>query len=220
MNCLGKGNYGYFIAMLFNLSTMLTYGAWLAYGILAQFLQNGSLDQASGQAAIKYWSTELNWSEYFGAWNWALAHDVRIGAVGLLALLTAPLGWGLFLYHVYLIWVGMTTNESSKWEDWKDAIQAGLVFRSEKPSPPISGTRIYLDIEPIVPWPAFSNQQLLRCEDGRCPDGFATANGDSEVSDHGMGHEPRWKKVQSMQEVENLYDLGFWDNLKDILPST
>lgn len=220
MNCLGKGNYGYFVAMLFTLSTMLTYGARLAYGILTQFMQESHWDQPEEQHATKYWSTGTTWSQYFGMWSWALAQDVRIGAVGLLALLTAPLGWGLFLYHVYLIWAGMTTNESSKWEDWKDAVHDGHVFRTENAAILDSDQGRNLEIEPIVQWPAFSNQQVMRCEDRRPPDGHGMVDADlaevAAMTPH--ARKARWRKVNSMQEVENLYDLGFWDNLRDTMP--
>ena len=222
MNCLGKGNYGYFIGMLLSLSIMLAYGAWLAYGILTQFLQESGLDPSEHRGASEHWATETTWSQYLEMWNWALAQDLRIGAVGLLALLTAPLGWGLFLYHIYLIWAGMTTNESSKWEDWKDAVQDGIVFRTER-SPSQSGDKLVDSVtEPMLQWPAFSNQEVLQCEDGRPPDGH-TAQQDDNSEDttmgHSLKHEVRWKKVHSLREVENVYDLGFWDNLMDIFPS-
>ena len=116
----------------------------------------------------------------------------------------------------------MTTNESSKWEDWKDAIEDGLVFRSEKDPSPTNNDGKDLDSNPVVSWPAFSNQQLIRCEDGRSPDGHGTEDGncgDSATMAPRMRRELRWKRVRGMQEVENLYDLGFWDNLRDILPS-
>ena len=219
MNCLGKGNYGYFVAMLLSLSTMLTYGAWLAYCLLDGLLQESSSGQSGGRFDTVRWSSGTRWSQYFAMWSWALAQDIRIGAIGLLALLTAPLGWGLFWYHIYLIWAGMTTNESSKWEDWKDAVRDGLVFRSEKKAN-LARERVFIsEIEPTVQWPAFSNQQLLRCEDGRSPDNHIAEDSEPTACDNGTGQAPLWKKVYSLQEVENLYDLGFWDNFKDILPS-
>lgn len=147
--------------------------------------------------------------------------EVRIGAVGMLALLTAPLGWGLFLYHMYLIWAGMTTNESSKWEDWKDAVHDGLVFRREKPAALSTGIVTDQEIEPIVQWPAFSDQQLTTCEEGSPLDGHEMDGGTlgkATAASLNM-RRSRWEKVHSMQEVENLYDLGFWDNLRDVLPS-
>lgn len=220
MNCLGKGNYGYFVAMLLSVSTMLAYGAWLGYGILTKFLQEYAIKESDGNATSKHWSIGTTWSEYASLWSWALAQDVRIGAVGLLALLTAPLGWALFLYHIYLIWAGMTTNESSKWEDWKDDVQDGLVWRREKAQRASGNVESDSTVDPIVQWPAFSNQQLLRCEDGRSPvDHDVEQDHRDNFAHPAASQERRWKKVESMREVENLYDLGFWDNLRDVFPS-
>ena len=115
MNCVGKGNYGYFIALLFSLSVMLTYGAYLGYSILDTILQRIST-QASGKYARHHWSTGQNWSQYGSMWAYGLALDNRVGGIGLLAMFTAPMAWGFFAYHMYLIWAGMTTNESSKWK--------------------------------------------------------------------------------------------------------
>ena len=34
------------------------------------------------------------------------------------------------MYHGYLIWAGMTTNESSKWSDFKEDVGDGYVYRA------------------------------------------------------------------------------------------
>ncbi|KAI2478336.1 Palmitoyltransferase [Pyrenophora tritici-repentis] len=38
----------------------------------------------------------------------------------------------LFGYHIYLIWAGMTTNESGKWSDWSDDMVEGVVFLGQR----------------------------------------------------------------------------------------
>lgn len=115
----------------------------------------------------------------------------------MLATLTAPLAWGFFIYHVYLIWAGMTTNESSKWADYRDYIADGLVFRCERDAKGASNS--HLEFE-NVDWPVSSTQQLVVCEDGQPPSADET-----------------WRKLRDLSEADNLYDLGFWDNLIDIL---
>jgi hypothetical protein len=42
----------------------------------------------------------------------------------------APLGAGFLIYHIYLLWIGATTNETAKWADWREDIADGLVFRA------------------------------------------------------------------------------------------
>ncbi|KAK6597533.1 palmitoyltransferase swf1 [Botrytis cinerea] len=60
-----------------------------------------------------------------------------------------------------------------------------------------------LRIEPAwTHWPAESQQIVLRTADGQDPVG-------------GIG-EGEWKRVWGLGDVENLYDIGFLDNLKDV----
>ena len=217
MNCVGKGNYGYFIALLFSLSVMLTYGAYLGYYILDTVLQRISA-RASGNYARHHWSTGQTWSQYSSMWAYGLALDNRVGGIGLLAMFTAPMAWGFFAYHMYLIWAGMTTNESSKWEDWKYMISLGTVFKSENPSSEIMDSTRNEEYEPHAAWPASSQQVIEICEDGNMPQvshGYKMKKSDAQ----GLESAPRWKEVEGLHQVENLYDLGFWDNLRDVLPS-
>ena len=68
------------------------------------------------------------WIMYFNIWAIVIQMDSRIGTVTLLMLMTAPLAMAFLVYHTYLIWAGMTTNESAKWSDWKDDVEDGFVF--------------------------------------------------------------------------------------------
>jgi hypothetical protein len=54
-----------------------------------------------------------------------------VGATTLLMTMCAPLSAGFLVYHVYLLWIGATTNETSKWADFKEDVADGLVFRAE-----------------------------------------------------------------------------------------
>lgn len=202
MNCIGSGNYRYFLGMLFSLSATLIYGAYLTYILLDQRLQDSLVPQKNRMDPGRHWSTDRTRSQRFENWTWVFANDLRIGSVGLLATFTAPLALGLFLYHVYLIWAGMTTNESFKWDDWKEDIADGLVYKRQELAAPSIAARD----DPQVDWPALSNQRL-----------FNRAHHHSVGVPHGCDpHDTGWKRVQGLQEVENIYDLGFVKNLKDV----
>ena len=221
MNCLGRGNYAFFVAMLLSISVMLSYGAYLAFIILTRFLQKSTLGRSGDDTVKSHWSLGIGWTVYFNAWSWAIAEDIRIGAVGLLAMLTAPLGWGLFLYHIYLIWAGMTTNESSKWAEWKDDIADGLVYKRNDDAMLTRQHRPNDNIEPIVDWPARSKQLVIRSRNGQPPTstGKYDSQGDALPSNgSSVQRSHQWKRVQGLHEIENLYDLGFWGNLRGILP--
>lgn len=217
MNCIGKSNYAYFIGMLLSLGLLLAYGGYLAYLLLTESLehQTSMLDQNTLNR--EHWSVGLSWERYFDLWLWAIGEDIRIGGVGLLAGLTAPLAWGLFWYHVYLIWAGMTTNESSKWADLKDDIADGFIYESKRQPGNSNGRPSRSEVK-TIDWPISNDQWLVRCEDGQPPDDEVDIYA-GPTSTRPTLRKPRWKRLQSLNEVHNLYDLGFWRNLADILPT-
>jgi palmitoyltransferase len=126
----------------------------------------------------------------------------------LLAVMSFPLAVGFLVYHVYLIWAGMTTNESAKWSDWKEDILDGVVYRARVAE---------------VMWPRAARARwwLVRMNDGRQPTVKTKVNesrggaGADEGVDYNEVPDERWERVHSLSEVENVYDLGFWGNLRD-----
>lgn len=212
-NCLGRGNYQYFLGLLLTLGALEIYGAYLAYYILRPFLKTQSTAPVLSQ-------------QYFYEFgNRAMiavnAGGLSIAGVGLLAASTAALPLVLLAYHCYLIWAGMTTNESSKWADWRDDMADGYVFKSEhdtllsyhrlrqkgageadgEASKGLACNLGLTEEEIDVKWPISSDQVVVRTNDGKPP----------------KGQEVLWKRVWSLRDVENLYDLGAWENLMEIL---
>ncbi|GAD97566.1 DHHC zinc finger membrane protein [Paecilomyces variotii No. 5] len=166
------------------------------------------------------WSKNVGWSAFFNLWASVILGEIRIGAIFLLALMTAPLAVGFFLYHVYLIWAGMTTNENAKWEYWRDDIEDGLVFKAKR-------SEIYGEHgpenespAPRTFWPAHSDQ-LLAITDGEPPKvGHMLSSRSNSVIQPDEPTAPidsRWIRISSLADVENIYDLGFWGNLQDVL---
>ncbi|KAF4637673.1 hypothetical protein G7Y89_g391 [Cudoniella acicularis] len=193
-NCVGYGNQHYFLLLLFFTATLITYATYIGFSILSneifKHLPNWTW---RGKGYV--------WSQYFNIWAWALQEYTRIGGVTLLCLLTAPLVWGLLGYHFYLIWAGTTTNESMKWSDWAIEMADGYAFKRAIPSNRQKDTTI----EPAwTRWPVESEQVVVRTEDGLPPIREGVV---------GVGE---WERVWKLRDVENLYDLGFWDNLKDV----
>lgn len=78
----------------------------------------------------------------------------------------------------------------------------------------ISKNRREFHVKPDVDWPIHSHQRLHRSEDGRPPVSGQQGNGSTTRLDAGASY---WKLVNGLYEIDNLYDLGFWDNLKDVL---
>lgn len=227
-NCLGRGNYKYFLLLLLSTGILIAYGAYLSWAAL------------SPQVAAQYTRYEA-WYAYKPApasdprswsnWAQAKAHYFAIylslyldagglstAGVGLLALLTWPLPLGLLAYHVYLIWAGMTTNESSKWADWRDDMADGVVFLGKRREDSMaahaaavkSGDDLTTGEEPNTTWPLESRHILVRTHDGQVPKTLPPRV-------QRVAEEDSFERVWSLAKVENVYDLGFWDNLVEVL---
>ena len=213
-NCVGRGNYRYFLALLLSLGAVETYGAYLSWWILRPYLQT---DPSNAFFSSAHWNDILRMA--------VIAVNIgglSIAGVGLLAVATAALPLGLLAYHCYLIWAGMTTNESQKWADLREDMADGYVFKASRHALNTHNKlRKYEDRikvyangggnpalryretndEPYIPWPVSSDQVIVRTTDGRPP----------------LGQEALWSHVWSLSDVENIYDLGGWDNFMEIL---
>ena len=109
----------------------------------------------------------------------------------------------------------MTTNESQKWSDWKEDMADGFVFMakiedlrthhrmrkygdalangpSRIPSPNPALFAFDDPNEVVVPWPVNPEQVLVRTKDGKPP----------------RGQDGLWNRVWSLDDVDNIYDLG------------
>ena len=140
------------------------------------------------------------------SWEW------QIGAVTLLMTFSFPLSTGFLVYHIYLIWAGMTTNESAKWADWRDDVADGYVFRAKIQELRNDYPRMGQDLEPEVRcWPAGEGTWwVIRTRGGVWPTRQVQETQEQVEDD-------RWERVHNLSQLENVYDLGFWDSLRDIL---
>lgn len=161
----------------------------------------------------------MSWGEYFETWGWAIAKKRRIGTVSLLCLLCGPMVWGIFIYHIYLVWAGMTTNENNKWSRWRDHIADSHVYKRTwyQPSRDVSNGEGQASMEAKqancsapkeeveqseMPGQFERKRLLVRTEYG-CP-----------PNSGGKGYV--WHRISHISEVDNIYDLGFRNNLRDI----
>lgn len=212
-NCVGRGNYRYFLGLLLTLGLTELYGAYLSWWILKPYLRtdpaNAFFSRAHFDNLLDIVVVAIN------------VGGLSIAGVGMLAAATGFLPLGLLAYHCYLIWAGMTTNESQKWADWRDDISDGDVLRgSRKALDTHHRLRKYGDrgihasngsiqndqdidgspSEPLVAWPMSTDQVLICTQHGQPP----------------VGEEALWKRVWSLRDVDNIYDLGGWRNFKEI----
>ena len=282
-NCVGRNNYVWFVTLLSSISFMLLYAFLLGWSILDAELQTHFAGPNN-----QHWSkATTTWSLYFHMWSIALASSVRVGAITLLSIMSFPLSSGLLVYHVYLIWAGMTTNESQKWADLRDDIYWGVVWKAKRADLledyPLGDPQMIEPRESEIDKGWKGDKSSLR--DPRFGEGRnngwwvvrlrsrkdmvrrwrpkqqkqATANGhfssssssspqsttellppNADVSiakQDGDRHLPprrfeqsfippelepgepdeRWQRVNNLREIDNIYDLGFLGNLRDMM---
>jgi len=103
---------------------------------------------------------------------------------------------------MYLVYRGMTTNESGKWSDFQFDIGDGFVYRRQlSPTRPIDSKW-----EPdVIGWPKSSSQAYLRAFNNEPPQDTADLPGEGP-----------WHQDFTFEDVENIYDIGFLGNAIDV----
>ncbi|KAA8909692.1 DHHC palmitoyltransferase-domain-containing protein [Sphaerosporella brunnea] len=189
-NCIGLNNTRHFLAFLMATNILLSCGVVLCFGILQTVLQINGIDLR--RLRVAGWT---EWIVYMGA---AILEEVHVGAVFLLCVLCGILSFVFTAYHLYLVWAGTTTNETTKWADLMEDIKDGMIFKTD-----VAEDCAEEQAEgKAVEWPRTSRQSLYRIKEGN------------------TGDLPRgvvWFRVQSLAEVDNVYDLGGWSNLMDVV---
>ncbi|TPX18822.1 uncharacterized protein E0L32_011501 [Thyridium curvatum] len=203
-NCVGANNARWFLLCLFSTAVLTSYGGALGMSLVIEraVARNPTWSMLPWRAVLSDGSP-MSWSAWLLAWSWGLHERINIGAVSLLALLTSPLVWGLLGYNMWNVYTGVTTNESMKWSDWKDEMEDGFAYKRKMGPDHPKDPRV----EPMwTRWPVEADQVLVRTENGRPPHPSLKLEGSGE-----------WEQVWRLKDVENLYDLGFWDNLIDVM---
>ena len=176
--------------------------------------------------------SQLPWGLYFKAWGVGLVEEPELVTVFLLCVFCGMLSCAFTAYHIYLIWAGTTTNETFKWDEWKEDIKGGEVYIADVDEREAEGFRSARGgvvgggggggdgggdgagryTEPKVPWPNKLRQVIVRLP---MQEGYSREDGAAQRVE--LPREFEWRRVRKVTQMENLYDLGFWRNLKEVL---
>ncbi|KJZ74653.1 hypothetical protein HIM_06003 [Hirsutella minnesotensis 3608] len=194
-SCVGYGNHHWFLLLLASTTWLTSYGGMLGLSLMSSMMKQR-------YPTWTLWKPPgMTFNQYLAVWAWGLQTNVCLGATTLLAILTTPLIIGLLGYTLYLVYTGTTTNESLKWSVFKEDMDDGYAFRRALPP----GRRRDSRTEPPCSrWPLEPAHVLLATTDGQPPT--------TDAPLPGVG---QWERVLKLAHVQNLYDLGFWDNLLD-----
>ncbi|KAI5778390.1 DHHC palmitoyltransferase-domain-containing protein [Geopyxis carbonaria] len=188
-NCIGHNNVRYFMLFLVTTNIYIGTGAYLCFGILIGLIKRQGIS----------WNS-LSWKDALGVFGLNLFSEVYIGAVFLMSCLMNILVTVFTLYHLYLIWAGTTTNETEKWNVWKDDIYRGKLYMADQDDD--EGSSPLDEEELCVTWPRRSRQVMQLCEAG-------------DTSD--LPRNLLWRRVESLDEVDNIYDIGWKGNLMGVI---
>ncbi|CAK7205849.1 palmitoyltransferase swf1 [Sporothrix eucalyptigena] len=228
-NCVGVGNHHWFLLLLLSTAILASYGGWTGMGLIRDRVVErfptwslwpwrayevvGGAGTALANTPLAGTSRKMSFDTWLIYLSWGFKNFIHLASVSLLGLLISPLVWGLLAYNLWNVWTGQTTNESLKWSDWKCDMEDGFVYKRrmshERRPVVVAATREASGTDPLTSstrWPVEAEHVLVRTEDGNPP---APNNKDLP----GVGE---WERVWTLRDVENLYDLGFWNNLKEI----
>ncbi|KAI8967506.1 DHHC palmitoyltransferase-domain-containing protein [Mycotypha africana] len=192
--CVGENNQRYFFYFLFILIEFCTYGAYLSFQIYRGMIIEWGLDQAFEQDKLTGEHKRLTFRRAF---LYVLHRDRIIGAIGILAIVVATVVFCFTVYQLYLAGRGITTNEAFKWEMIEEAIDRGEIYK-------------------VVRVPASSSS----LSDNNIPSKVTSLN-DTYVKKYHKNvkkndYIKQERKVESFDEIENIYDKGFFNNLKEV----
>ncbi|KAG0227627.1 hypothetical protein BGW42_002800 [Actinomortierella wolfii] len=225
--CVGYNNHKYFVLFLYSAVQVCWYGTYLIYHIFVSRMYNSPMYQFL--KATRNWEL-LGPFRHYQLFVYQMQTDRSLGALGIFALLAGLVIFVFFIYNLYLIALGMTTNESFKWEDISEYIYRGELvvvmdralarqYRTER----IEGNRSKDKSE-------WLDSSLLRYElrDRRHPshphyigkkstaqDQSTSAAVPPPIPLESMGLVEH--TVQSMKEIDNLYHEGVWNNFVKLI---
>jgi palmitoyltransferase ZDHHC4 len=116
-NCVGERNYRYFLLYLFSNSVLLMYGVVAHCSIFFSVIDDKKLLQAKFIHAGTGARMDATWL-LIG--QYLLHHEMQLAMIFILCVVMGLLLTGFTMYHLFLLQLNITTNESYKYSDAKE----------------------------------------------------------------------------------------------------
>ncbi|CAN6638291.1 hypothetical protein TRVA0_017S00232 [Trichomonascus vanleenenianus] len=196
-NCVGYYNYRWFLLFVACNCVLLSYGFYLSRKALKLTVVKLISDGIVANPGIGNYK----------AWSKAIVKSSTHRKMGSLMILTAllfPVAFAFLLEHIKYIYLGVTTNETLKWEDLTDSMHDGTLWFYDHDTPE-ARQMSHAKNEPSIVLQKFEgenhfNRRLTPYEEQRV-----------------QSHRLILKKLDNLHHINNIYDLGFWRNLRDRL---
>ncbi|ORY94113.1 DHHC palmitoyltransferase-domain-containing protein [Syncephalastrum racemosum] len=199
--CVGANNHRYFFLFLFYLTQFCAYGAYLCFQVYRGFILDWGLDKA-------YVLDRTTGEKYPITFRKAMLHilqkDRMIGSICILASVASLVVGIFFLYQLYLAGRGVTTNEAFKWEMLEDSIDRGEFWMVDDDS----------SSDPPGCVPPTSQTSARRRQTSRDKKQQQT---ESPATAAAAAPRVRRRQIKSLDQVDNIYDKGFFRNLWEIV---
>ncbi|KAG0336135.1 hypothetical protein BG004_008181 [Podila humilis] len=206
--CVGHNNHRYFILFLYSAVQVCWYGTFLIYHIFVSRMYSSSMYKFL--VATKRWEN-LGFLRNYHIFIYQMQEDKSLGALGVFATLAGLVIFIFFLYNIYLVGTGVTTNESFKWEDIGE-----MIYRRE-----------LVEVQDIDPTGVPVGPKKYEQRDRRHPSHprYVPPAQSSTTSKKQQQHSPAMPPgysmtenvITKMREIDNIYDMGFKANIASIL---
>ncbi|GJJ75704.1 palmitoyltransferase ZDHHC4 [Entomortierella parvispora] len=206
--CVGHNNHRYFILFLYSAFQVCWYGSFLIYHVFTSRMYDSPMYKFL--VATNQWE-QLGFLRGYHIFLYQMQTDKSLGALAIFASLAGLVIFIFFIYNLYLIATGVTTNESFKWEDIGEMIyrrELVEVIETDMNGAQL-GPKRYEQRDrrhpshPRYVEPSASQQSLQQQHQQKRPQPLPR---------------PAVERViTKMKEIENIYDRGVKENLSSIL---
>ncbi|KAJ3180448.1 hypothetical protein HDU87_001957 [Geranomyces variabilis] len=227
-NCVGHNNFRFFFAFLTTTIIMCFYGAYLAYYVFVLEMRVQQVDMLVVYDHVAGTRVPLSSQQ---KWMYMVHRELLLTALGMFCICAGVVVVAFILYQLSLIVArGITTNESFKWDDVAYDVKEGVVHLprrvlecNQRGESPISRKA---PVPPSVGPTAGGGkggrgggaarkrkqQQQQPTVERKEKDKLK-----EEETEERHGTDDELVTIQSVNELRNIYHLGWWRNLMDVL---